>query len=198
MRVMAQLSEIGMGLARALVAQVCHGAPVTMPGDPALMYSRIARTVRQCIALEAKIGEALREWLGLTEAERAERRAAVGAKASDEAVAEEALEIEDAVEIERASEGRGETERGERGERAERFWADSYVIEDENSFVEIVGKACRALGVTPDWSGWSEDGPGDLVVTPDRAGGFWRGGEPGSAPGPWPTGRLPPQRGPPS
>jgi hypothetical protein len=196
MRVMEQLAEIGMGLARALVAQVCEGAPVTLPGDPALIYSRIARTVRQCIALEAKIGEALREWLGLSEAERAERRAAVGAKASGAPVE---LEIEDSPEIERAAEERrGETERGERAERPERFWADSYVIEDESSFVEIVAKACRALGVTPDWSSWSEGGPGDLAVTPDRANGFWREGEPEVAAGPFRMGRIPPQRGPPS
>jgi len=195
MRVMEQLSEIGMGLARTLVAQVCDGAPVTMPGDPALMFSRIARTVRQCVALEAKIADALREWLGLSEAERAERRAAVSAKAAnDEAKIEAAGEIERIVDRNVDAE-RGETERGE---RAERFWADSYVIEDEGSFVEIVAKACRDLGVTPDWNGWSEDGPGDLAVKAKSPSDAWRGERLGLAPGIGPTGRAPPQRGPPS
>lgn len=197
MRVMAQLSEIGLGLARRLQDQVCGGAPVTMLGDVALMYTRIARTVRQCIALEAKIEDALREWLSLSDAERAERRAAAGAKAV-EAEARAEARLENANETERFSERGVEIERGERAERAERFWADSYVIEDEGSFVEIVNKVCRDLGVTPDWSAWSEDGPEDLAVKPDSAGGFWRGDGPGLASGIGPAGRLPPQRGPPS
>jgi hypothetical protein len=200
MRMMAQLSEIGLGLARRLQEEVCGGASVTMLGDVALMYSRIARTVRQCIALEVKIDAALREWLALSEAERAERRAVAGAQASEPkasgAPAVDEAEAETLVEIERGSrEWRGETERGE---RAERFWADSYVIEDEGSFVEIVAKVCRDLGVTPDWSAWAEDGPEDLAVKPDGASGFWRGDGPGLAPGIGPAGRLPPQRGPPS
>ena len=198
MRVMAQLSEIGLGLARRLQEQVCGGgASVALLGDAALTYSRIARTVRQCIALEARIDEALRDWLSLSDAERAERRVAAVAKAA-EAEARAEAQLENANETERLSERGVEPERGERPERAERFWADSYVIEDEGSFVEIVNKVCRDLGVTPDWSAWSEDGPGDQVVKPDRAGGFWRGDGPGLAPGTGPTGRHPPQRGPPA
>ena len=197
MRLLAQLTEIGLGLARRLVDEVSGGGLQTMKGDVALMYSRIARTVRQCIALEAKIDEALREWLGLSEAERAERRASVGAKAV-EAEARAEAKAENTDEAERFAEHGVEAERGERAEPAERFWADSYVIEDEESFVDIVTKVCRDLGVTPDWSGWSEDGAGDLVVRPDRSEGFWRGDELALASGPWREGRSPPQRGPPS
>ena len=83
MRLLAQLPEIGLGLARRLVDEVSGGASTAMLSNAALGYSRIARTVRQCIALEAKIDEALREWQGLSEAERAERRAVAGAKASE-------------------------------------------------------------------------------------------------------------------
>jgi hypothetical protein len=196
MRVMAQLSEIGLGLARKLVDEIGGSPSVAMLSKAALMYTRIARTVRQCIALEAKIDEALREWLGLSEAERAERRASVGAKAVDAEVRADA-EIVDAAEVEQVSERGFEAERGERGERAERFWADSYVIEDEGSFVDIVTKVCRDLGVTPDWSGWSEDGPEDLVVKAD-GGGFWRVSDPDRASERRPDRRHPPQRGPPS
>ncbi len=165
MSLLAQLTEIGLGLARRLVDEVDDGR--LLKSDPALAYTRIARTVRQCIALEMKIDEALREWLGLSEAERAERRAPVGAKAVAKA-------------------------------RAEADTEDADEIEDEGSFIDIVAKVCRDLGVTPDWSGWSEDGPEDLVVKPDGAGGFWRGGDLALAPGLWRAGRPPPQRGPPS
>ena len=197
MRLLAQLTEIGLGLARKLVDEVSDGGFAKMKGDPALMYTRIARTVRQCIALEMKIDQALREWLGLSEAERAERRAAVGAKAV-EAEARAEAKAEESDETERFAEGGVEAERGERTERAERFWADSYEIEDEGSFVEIITKVCRDLGVTPDWSGWSEDGPDDLGVRPDRSDGFWHGDELALANGPWREGRSPSQRGPPS
>jgi len=199
MRLLAQLTEIGLGLARKLVDEVHDGGFAKIKGDPALMYTRIARTVRQCIALEAKIEEALREWLGLSEAERAERRAAAGAKVG-ETPAVDAAEIDDLIEIERGADGGHEAERGEteRGERAERFWADSYVIEDEGSFFDIVTKVCRDLGVTPDWSGWSEDGPGDLNVKLEAAAGSWRGGDLALASGLAPTGRGASQRGPPS
>jgi hypothetical protein len=193
MRVLAELTEVGLGLARGLQQQICDDASVAMLGKAALIYTRIARTIRQCIALETKIDEALREWLGLSEAERAERRAAVGAKAVKAEASAEA-DLEDADEVERSSEHGVETERGE---RAERFWADSYVIEDEGSFVDIVTKVCRDLGVTPDWSGWSEDGPEDLVVKAD-GGGFWRVSDPDRASERRPDRRHPPQRGPPS
>jgi hypothetical protein len=200
MRAMACLSDIGIGLARALKAQVCDGGPVVMKGDVGLLFARISRAVRQSIMLEAKIGEALREWLGLSEAERAERRAAVAAPAGAAAEADPPLEMEDLAEELGADARRFEREHreSERGERAERYWADSYVIEDEGSFLGIVSKVCRDLGVTPDWSGWSDDGPGDLVVRADEGGaGFWRGEDLNPAMGPWPAGRVPPQRGPP-
>jgi len=202
MRVMAQLSEMGLGLARALTAQVCDGGPEVMRGDVGLLFSRISRAIRQCIALEAKIAVALREWRGLSEAERAERRAAIVAAANTasgaiaaKAPADAAPEIEDVKEIDHESDGlRGETERGE---RPERFWADSYVIEDETSFAGIVAKACRDLGVTPDWSQWSEDGPGDLVVKTDDDNGFWLGAALDLATRPGPVRRGASQRGPP-
>ena len=191
MRVMEWLIYMGLGLAEALKAQVCDGGPVVMHGDVGLLFARISRAVRQSIVLEMKITEALRAWRGLTEAQRAERRATVAMKPA-EAPAADAPEVEDLDEVEVAVEGwRGETEHGE---REERFWADSYVIEDEGSFLAVVTKICRDLGVTPDWSGWSEDGPGDLVVrADDSAAGFWRGEHLAMVSGAWPAGRFPPK-----
>ena len=197
MQVMAQLSEVGMALLRALKAQVCDGGPAVMRGDPATLFVKISRAVRQSVMLEAKIAEALREWLGLSEAERAARRAAVPTQAGKAPIDEAPEDVE---ETERGADGRRfERERREieRGERPERYWADRYVIEDEGSFLEIIGKVCRDLGVTPDWSAWSEDGPGDLVVKADD-GGFWRNEEVDLTTGPWPAGRGASQRGPPS
>jgi hypothetical protein len=198
MQVMAQLSEVGMELLRALKAQVCDGGPAVMRGDPASLFVKISRAVRQSIMLEAKIAEALREWLGLSEAERAERRAA-GPTQAGKAPVDETPEDLEGIEL-GADERRFEREHREteRGERPERYWADRYVIEDEGSFLGIVTKVCRDLGVTLDLSSWSEDGPGDLVVTAGEGGsGFWSDVELALATRPA-TGRGASQRGPPS
>ena len=192
MDVMAQLSDVGMELLRALKAQVCDGGPAVLRGDPASLFVKISRAVRQCIALEAKIGEALREWRGLSEGERAERRAVVATGPAEVKAVPEAEELD---EVDREFER--EHREGERGERPERFWADSYVIEDEGSFVDIVTKVCRDLGVTPELSAWPEDGPGDLVVRA-KDGGFWRGDVEDLTPGIWSPRHGASQRGPPS
>ena len=184
----ARLVEIGMELAEALRRQVCDGGPVTLRGSPWIAFEKIARTVRQSIMLEMRIDEALRDWRGLSEAERAERRAAA-ATSAPVAAPVAATDKSDAEDLEDKADrdefGRPEVERGERGERSEKFWADRYVIEDEHSFRDIVGRVCKDLGVTPDWSGWDDREPGDLVVRPmDRrppatrqAAGRWEGGE---------------------
>ena len=196
--VVARLVEIGMELAEELRRQVCDGGPVTLRGSPWIAFEKIARTVRQSIMLEMKIDEALRDWRGLSETERAERRAAaaksVAVAATDESDAEDLEDKADRDEI-----GRPEVEHGERGERQERFWADRYVIEDEHSFRDIVGRVCKDLGVTPDWSGWDDREPGDLVVRRmDKSppAGRWEGGEGSPIRSPL-EGRRPRLRGPP-
>jgi hypothetical protein len=195
--VVGRLVEIGMELVEDLRRQVCDGG--TLRGNPWLAFEKIARTVRQSIMLEMRIDEALRDWLGLSEAERAERRASAARSVAPAAMDQPDAEIlEDKGEAE--ENGRLEIERGERaerGERPERFWADRYVIEDEQSFRVIVGRICNDLGVTPDWNGWDDDKPGDLAVRPGRRpAGRWEGGESSPIRSPL-EGRRPRLRGPP-
>jgi hypothetical protein len=63
-RVLDELAELSMALARAITQQAlahADGQPVIKPllggGDPALALSRIARSVRQTLALKAKLDE---------------------------------------------------------------------------------------------------------------------------------------------
>ena len=189
MAVVGRLVEVGMALLEDVRRQVCDQGDLS--GSPWIAFEKISRSLRQSIMLEMKIDEALRDWLGLTEAERAERRAAAVRSVAPATDKPEAEARED-----RAETGAGgwpeadrpeieRPERAERMERAERSWADRYVIEDEHSFRDIVGRVCKELGVTPDWSGWDDREPGDLVVRPmDRrppakrqAAGRWEGGE---------------------
>ena len=200
MAAVARLVEIGMELAEELRRQVCDGG--ALRGSPWIAFEKIARTVRQSIMLELRIDEALRDWRGLSEAERAERRAAAAVSAPVAApvastVESDAEDLEDKPDADEF--GRPEIERGERAERQERFWADRYVIEDERSFRDIVGRVCKDLGVTPDWSGWDDQEPGDLVVRPMNRrppAGRWEGGESSPIRSPL-EGRRPRLRGPP-
>ncbi len=199
--VVGRLVEIGMELVEDLRRQVCDDGQITMRGNPWIAFEKIARTVRQSIMLEMKIDEALRDWLGLSEAERAERRVTAATSAAVAATeASDAEDLEDKAEIDEI--GRPESERAERGERPERsekFWADRYVIEDEQSFRDIAVRLCKDLGVTPDWSGWDDDKSGDLVVRPvvgRPPAGRWEGGEGSPIRSPL-EGRRPRLRGPP-
>jgi hypothetical protein len=58
LRMLAQLAEVGMDLALALRRRVMDPqAPEPVGGDVALSFSRIARAVRQTVALETRLAE---------------------------------------------------------------------------------------------------------------------------------------------
>jgi hypothetical protein len=62
--VLRELTELGMRMARALCDEVEAApqdeVPLRRSADPALMFSRISRAVRQTLALEARILEEAR------------------------------------------------------------------------------------------------------------------------------------------
>jgi ribosome-binding protein aMBF1 (putative translation factor) len=57
LRMLRELAEIGMRLARGVERRAEE--PETAPGDAGLVFSRIARAVRQTLALEARLEEEL-------------------------------------------------------------------------------------------------------------------------------------------
>jgi hypothetical protein len=134
-----ELTETGMALARGLQHE-------TQIADAVDRFCRIAKAVRQLIALEARLAQALDDVAsGRWAAEEAERTLRALA---DEAGKDAAFEA-----IEAAVREAGDTEAAERlTERLGDWYADRAVERDftDKSVAEIVTDACKHLGVAPD------------------------------------------------
>jgi hypothetical protein len=181
LRVLQELTEIGMRLARALERRVLAedeaateeaaepAAGAAAGRDPAVAFAQLSRAVRLTLALEAKTDEALRALMAGVEqareqervgaAERARRAAAHQRTDRLEQIRDLVLEaavrdLRDEDHIERL-----DSELEERLDEDEAFW-----IDPERPLRDIVERVCRYFGLAPDWSrwdgeGWVEDDP---------------------------------------
>jgi hypothetical protein len=141
MALLHELTETGMELARGLRREVMStGASAGVE----IRFCRIAKAVRQLIALEAKLDQALGDVAsGRWAAEDAERELAALTTSEDAAI--EAIET--------AVREAGDAETAERlRERLDVWHAESSVERDftEKSVAEIVVDACRRLDIAPD------------------------------------------------
>jgi len=157
LRVLQELAEIGMDLARALRQRAAEQAAPEAGGDVALAFSRIARAVRQTVALEARLDEDRQARDERIAAEHAARQAELDRRDADGRLRglirkEEVREI-----VERTI----DCEARERGDGcdAESLLADlDERLEDDDDYEdfarlpigELVTRICRDLGVTPD------------------------------------------------
>ncbi|HWE98514.1 MAG TPA: hypothetical protein VG248_01850, partial [Caulobacteraceae bacterium] len=108
LRLLEELAQIGMNLARALERQALAAAdpadppepagpdaadasagraptPITPAGDPSVAFARISRAIRLTLALEARTDEQLRALRAGVAAEVEARRVAAGPRAAAEA-----------------------------------------------------------------------------------------------------------------
>ena len=145
-RVLRELTEIGMDLAREVRRQALEAGTDIPAADLALEFSRIARAVRQTVALEAKLAEDRQARADKTEASRVldARVRGIRRKTRVIGLVERVLE----------SESDGERLLDDLAER----------LEDENDtdfadapIGELVARICRDLGVTPDWTLWDDE-----------------------------------------
>ena len=166
LRLLEELSEIGMELARALkpgaqadktAADKAHGK------DPAAAFAPLSRAIRLTLALEAKTCEALRDLkAGVVRAREEEHVKAVAraTAADDEATYASWTKVWDAV----TTVARAEIEDGEAYEDLlealdERLEEDeAYEDYDERPLRETVERLCKDLGLDPDWSRWDGEG----------------------------------------
>jgi hypothetical protein len=171
LRVLQELAEIGMDLARLVRQRAMQADPATDRSDPGLSFARIARAVRQTVALEARLDE---------DAQTRDKRIAAGRAVHEARLAESvrragsSRKLKAAMAVERAVEGLGDTDEDGEPLHPELYeWlADS---RDDERFAdrpvgEIVMEICRDLGLTPDWSLWAdEDWAAELpqVARPD-------------------------------
>jgi hypothetical protein len=138
-----ELSEAGMKLVHELSRELHDGA---LPADIEIRYCRLAKAIRQLIALEARLGQALDDVAaGRWEAEDAERSLrALSAQARKDAAFGA---------VEQAIREAGDGEAFQRlSERLDDWYSERSVERDftDKSVAEIVTGACKLIGIAPD------------------------------------------------
>jgi hypothetical protein len=145
--VLRELVEIGMELARDVRRQALEPAEPDAPAvDHGLRFARIARAVRQTLALEEKF-----------EAERRERREKVEkVRVVDARVRGLMRKIKVGEIVERVLENEtdGEFLTEMLSERLEDAEDTDFA---DHSLGELVAGICRDLGVTVDWTRWGDE-----------------------------------------
>ena len=146
LRLLQELAEIGMDLAREVGRRALDQATEgPSAADLALTFSRIARAVRQTVALEARLAEdrrkdhAERATLGVSDRWRSARR-----KRQVRQIVGEIIETETATDFEADRLFEERDERLEDGDEEADF--------ADRPIGELVARICRDLDITPDWS----------------------------------------------
>ena len=153
LRVLEELAEIGMDLARALHRRVMADEPAAEAGaepvDCGLMFSRISRAVRLTLAMEERLAAGLSP-MKARAAEAQAKRAYYRGEAAKEKVEEAVTRV-----VEAELDLDAETLEGLRAE-VEEWLDDDEAFDDiaERPLGETVAWICRAMGLTPDWSRW--------------------------------------------
>ncbi len=162
LRMLDDLAEIGMRLMRAVEQQAMAqavpeqvGALGKMSGgDLALAFSRLARAVRQTLALKAKLVEDRWNLDHRQAADQAQRAAAI----------KQARKAQQKARVKRIIEGVIDAEAD--GSDRENLLIDLdlrlddedlFADYDERPFDEIVARICRDLGITPDRVLWEAE-----------------------------------------
>jgi hypothetical protein len=147
-RVLQELTELGMHLARAVSAQAADADPETAHGL-ALDFARIARAVRQTVALEARLADERQTALA-ARAQRRQREAEIRVQRRTSRI--ETL-VERAIDAEAC------------GDEADNLYADLRErLEDADDLAgfhdrpipEIVALICQDLGLTPPELHWND------------------------------------------
>ena len=161
LQVLQELTEIGMEIARALKAEALArvdakpaAAPAFAKADLGLVFSRIAKAVRQTVALEMRIAEGLQ----ISRAEEQRRQANVRqleAQHRQEDVREYVAEAV-AADAERRGSSEKDVERllADLDERLEDGEFDDRLA--DAPFPELIERICAVLGVTVDWRLWKD------------------------------------------
>ena len=175
LRILQELADIGMELARAVKARALD--PEAEPAAAAelvLTFSRIARAVRQTVALEARIDRDRQA----AAVERAERRVR---ETLDRALRRKAR-VRDLVERAIDSEASGAAAEDLLLDLDERLEdADDLAGFADRPVAEIVARICGDLGVAPPPNLWDDEGWGIVQdqtsltpgIRPDDSGPDW-------------------------
>jgi hypothetical protein len=160
-----ELAEIGMQMARAVRDEALARAGATDEdaparpspfggGDLGLVYARIARAVRQTLALETRVAEGIEK----ARTEQAHSQVAAIRTAFEERQHAVRDYVADAIEAEAAERGTPEKDierlMDNLDERLEDGDYDDALA--DAPIGDLVARICADLGVTPDWSLWED------------------------------------------
>jgi rubrerythrin len=168
LRLLKELTEIGMELARAL--KPCAEADEAASGkDPAAAFAPLSRAIRLTLALEARTCQELRDLQAGVARAREEERVQAAKHASDAAdKAREAREdrVRDLVlnVAERECEDMDAFDNIYEALKERLEEDEAYEDCGDRPFRETVERLCKDLELTPDWSRW--DGEGWIVEDP--------------------------------
>ena len=173
LRLLEELAEAGVALARELAPEVSAGR--IEPSAAADLYGRISAAVRQAIAMSVRLEEGLRGLVALR-ACSAQEISDARARAFTQAKAEAAARDRAREQARARREARREQVRGlvlkvieEEATDREAHENLSLALEARLSFDpawididalplrETVARLCAALGITPDWSRWEAE-----------------------------------------
>jgi hypothetical protein len=161
-RALQQLAEIGMAMARGLQERMAAAAGADEACELALAFTRVAKSVRLTIALEARLAD--------DQQLRAETLAARASQARTAAVADREARVEantirvsDAVEMAIVAHTAEFDDGGYASEKlSERLSEHLKDRRETESFADIpvsvaVAQVCKALGVSIDWDLWRNE-----------------------------------------
>ena len=162
LKLLCELREMGMDLVRVLHRQAMDGGEIL---EATRRYCQLAKAIRQLIALEARLSQAITDvrtgrW---AEDEAGRELRALTAQARKDAAFET---------VEQAIREAGDGEAFERlSERLDDWYAESSVERDfhDKSVAEIVSGACKTLGIAPDPALLTEEAMSQTLADAVRA-----------------------------
>jgi len=163
LRLLDELAEMAMKMARRVTEEAATATDAAASTYAADDLAKLSRAVRLTLDLAGRLEEALRA-LRAGEAAvretRREKRAANDNRATIERSEAGQVRVREQVAMAIARESESETESSDLLDALEERLADdiAYVFVGDTPLRETVERLCKDLGLSPDWSGWTEDG----------------------------------------
>lgn len=159
LRVLEEISEIGMRLMRKLEDPPAKDAPRP---DPAPEFAKLSRAVRLTIDLERRVEEDLRAILAgeVTAQKRRQTPEQPSIDADEDARQEARHRVGDQLELAIGRAMETESEYFERSAAMDERLQDDEAYDDVRGqpLREVVEQLCKDIGLDPDWSDWTDEG----------------------------------------
>ena len=163
LRLLDELAEMAMKMARRVTEEAAKAADAAASTYAADDLAKLSRALRLTLDLAGRLEEslrALRAGEATVRAAHRQIRAANDNRAAIERSEAGEVRVREQVAMAIAREAESESESCEFLDALEERLADdiTYVFVGDTPLRETVERLCKDLGLSPDWSGWTEDG----------------------------------------